>query len=240
VTRTTFRALTRVLVVLCIVSSAAGAGTAFAASTSVTATTTSAQVTSLVTKIKKVVGSSKQIQAAQILQSPTCGFGASSQVFLPWSDTASYALAPQGDVSATSAWTLSNTTVVANHDPYTSGANSLRIAGNGAATSPAMCVDLATPTIRYFVTTTAPSMADLKVSVLYEDLSGNIKSLDLAKITAGATWQPSALVPIVVNTSAAYSASGWTAVAFVFTPERTPANQTWSIGSLYVDPYRKV
>jgi hypothetical protein len=192
------------------------------------------------TKITKAIASGQQAQSGQLTQSATCGFGASSKVFLNWGDSADYALAPQGDMSTTSAWALSNTTVVADHDSYTPSTNSLRIAGNGQATSPAMCVNLTTPTIRFFVKTTAPTAAYLKVSVLYEDLKGNVKSLDLAKISGSSTWQPSASIAIVVNANAALSASGWTAVAFVFKPEGTSASQSWSIDNLYVDPYRKV
>jgi len=222
-----------------LVGAVVGTGSAVAATSATQTLDTSGQVKNLIANIAKAVSAGQTARPGQLTQSATCGFGTPSQVFLPWSDSASYGLAPQGDLSSTSSWTLSNTTVAADHDSFTPGTNSLRIAGNGQATSPAMCVDLTTPTIRLFVKTTAPSSADLKVSVLYEDLKGNVKSLDLAKLRAGASWQPSVSVPIIVNAASALSSSGWTAVAFVFKPEGTSTIQTWSIDNLYVDPYHK-
>ena len=169
-----------------------------------------------------------------------CGFQAASQVFAPWGDLADYALAPQGDISTTSNWLLLHTSVAADHDPFTTGSNSLLLNQTDAeAFSPAMCVDLTNPTIRLFLKDTAGTgKSDLLVSVIYEDTKGKMQRLPLAKLRAGSDWAPTITIPIAVNILSAANANGVTAVAFDFKAEGLQKNESYSLDGLYVDPYR--
>jgi len=222
-----------------VAASAIGARSAWADGSVSQLNNISTQVQDLQTHVDQLVAQGKLARPGSLSASATCGYGTSSPVFLPWLDVASYSLAPEGDFSDVSGWQLDHTSLAADHDPWTPGSVSLRIPGNGQATSPAMCVDLSNPTIRLFVDNQAKANTDLKVSVLYENLQGNVTTLTLAKLrTTSSGWQPSITIPIGVNVASVGTASGYAAVAFVFKPEGLAAGQYWAIDNLYVDPFR--
>jgi hypothetical protein len=200
---------------------------------------TSHQVDDIENKIAQLQARGQSARSGKLAAAATCGFQNPSQVFAPWGDSASYALAPQGDVSTTTGWSFKHTTVAADHDPFTAGTNSLLFAqGDSEAVTPAMCVDLTNPTIRLFMKDTGGNgKSDVKVDVLYEDLNGNIQHLTLAKLRAGSSWSPSITIPIAVNILSAASARGVTAVAFDFKVEGLQKNETLSLDGFYVDPF---
>jgi hypothetical protein len=200
---------------------------------------TSHQVADLEQKIADLQARGQFARLGRMSAAEDCGFQDPSQVFAQWGDTADYALAPNGDFSQTDGWTFKNASVVADHDPFTAGSNSLAFTGGGAqAVSPAMCVNTLDPTIRMFVRDSGGNgKSDIKVTVLYEDLNGKTQHLDLARISAGSDWSPSISIPIAVDVLSAASASGMTAVAFEFTAEGLQKGETLSIDNLYVDPF---
>jgi hypothetical protein len=200
---------------------------------------TSHQVNDIQNKIAQLQAKGQQARSGKLAAAATCGFQNPSQVFAPWGDSANYALAPQGDLSTTTGWSFKNTTVAANHDPFTAGTNSLLFAqGDSEAVTPAMCVDLTNPTIRLFIKDSGGNgKSDVKVDVLYEDLNGNIQHLTLAKLRASSSWAPSITIPIAVNILSAASARGVTAVAFDFKVEGLQKNETLSLDGFYVDPF---
>jgi len=168
-----------------------------------------------------------------------CGYGDSSQVFLPWGDIASYSLIPGGDLTSTGAWTLKNISLADDHDPFTAGTSSLVFArGDSEAVTPVLCVNVDNPTLRLFVADRGGNgRADLDVNVIYEGLDGGQHSLTLAKLRVNEQWQPSVVIPIGVNLLSAASASGWTPVAFDFKVHGLQKNETFSLDGVYVDPY---
>lgn len=102
-----------------------------------------------------------------------------------------------------------------------------------------MCVNLDHPTIRFFVKGTGGNeKSRLKVDVLYEDFNGHVKHLTIARLKARGEWQPSAIVPMYMNRLALASPEGLTAVAFRFKAVGLQKDETLSISSLYVDPFR--
>ncbi len=135
---------------------------------------TSHQVTQIQQQIAQLQAKGQTARAGKLTAAAAsaCGFQNASQVFLPWGDPASYALAPQGDLSTTTGWSFKHVTVATDHDPYTAGAGSLLFAqGDSEAVTPAMCVDLTNPTIRLFMKDTGGNgKSDIKVDVLYGDL----------------------------------------------------------------------
>jgi hypothetical protein len=99
-------------------------------------------------------------------------------------------------------------------------------------------VTLDNPTLRFFVKDVGGNgKANLKVDVLYEDFGGHVKHLTIARIRAGADWQPSVILPIYMNMLARASETGMTAVAFQFKAEGLQKDEAISVSSLYVDPY---
>ena len=167
-----------------------------------------------------------------------CGYGDASQVFLPFGDAALYALAPQGDLSSTSEWSLTDVGVSAATDPFTTEAGSLTFsAGDSEAVTPVMCVNLDNPTMRFFLSHHGGNgTSQLEVSVLYEAVNGKTRSLTLADLSGGSDWQPSPVIPIGVDTLSAVSASGWTPVAFDFSVNGLQPGESYSLDGIYVDP----
>lgn len=199
---------------------------------------TSHQVSDISKKIADLTAKGLFAKSGKLAAAADCGFGDPTQMFLPWGDEASYSLAPQGDYSDTSAWTFKNTGPTA-VDPNPLGPNALAFAkGDSEAVSPAMCVSLDNPTIRLMMKDVGGNgKADIKVTVLYEDLNGHTRHLTLAKLKATSSWSPTVTIPIAVNLLSAASASGWTAVAFDFKVEGLQKSESLELGSLYVDPF---
>jgi hypothetical protein len=199
----------------------------------------SKQVSGIEKKMNDLLAHGRWATAGKLLQDADCGYGEPAQVFASWGDNAMYTLAPQGDLSATDGWTLSKqATVAPSSDPFSGATHSLQFAKGAEAATPAMCVNLDNPTIRFFVRDLGGNgKAQLKVDVLYEDFSGHVKHLTIAKLRAGSEWQPSVIVPMYMNMLAAASSSGLTAVAFRFKAEGLQKDETLSISSLLVDPF---
>ena len=171
-------------------------------------------------------------------QTANCGYGPSSQEFLPWGDPASYYLAPQGDIASTSNWSLSHVTVAADHDSFSGSAGSIVLASdNASAETPVACVNLQNPTMRFFLTHSGPRSASaLDVYVVYEGLDGHPHTLTLASLAASDSWQPSLVIPIGVNALSTASVNGWTPVSFGFAVHGLKPGESYSIDGVYVDP----
>jgi hypothetical protein len=189
--------------------------------------------------MNQLIAHGQAVRQGKLSATADCGSVPSSQVFLQWGDPNNYSLVPQGDFSITTGWTLNKqATVVGGADPFSGAGQSLQL-GNGAdAATPAMCVNVSNPTIRFFTRDQGGNgKSNLKVDVLYEDFGGNVKHLTVARLKAGDQWAPSLIVPMYMNMLAQASPTGLTAVAFEFKAEGLQKNETLSISSLYVDPY---
>jgi hypothetical protein len=199
----------------------------------------SKQVAGIEKKMNDLLAHGRWARAGKLLSGADCGYGDPSQVFAAWGDTATYALAPQGDLSASDDWTLNKqATVVSGADPFSGAVQSLELAKGAEAATPAMCVNLDNPTIRFFVKNVGGNgKSHLKVDVLYEDSGGHVKRLTIAKLDAHREWQPSVILPMYMNMLALASPNGLTAVAFRFKAEGLQKDETLSISSLYVDPF---
>jgi hypothetical protein len=199
----------------------------------------SKQVSGIEKKMNDLLAHGRWARAGELLGSADCGYGAPAPVFASWGDSAMYTLAPQGDLSTSDGWTLNKqTTIVSSGDPFSGAHQSLQFAKGAQAATPAMCVNLDNPTIRFFVRDLGGNeKSQLKVDVLYEDFSGHVKHLTIAKLRAGSEWQPSVILPMYMNMLALASPSGLTAVAFRFKAEGLQKDETLSISSLLVDPF---
>ncbi len=197
------------------------------------------QVSSIQRQMADLLSHGRWATAGRLVSSADCGYGPSAHVFLPWGDEAQYMLAPQGDLSSTAGWTLSKqVSVVASGDPFTGADQSLQFKNGAQAATPAMCVDIDDPTIRFFARDVGGNgKANLKVDVIYEDFGGHVRHLTIARVKAGSEWQPSLVLPMYMNVLAMASPSGVTAVAFQFKAEGLQKDETLSISSLYVDPF---
>ena len=200
----------------------------------------SKQVSSIQRKMDELIAHGQWARAGKLLASAECGYDDPTPVFEAWGDSANYSLAPQGDLSAAVGWSLNKqASIVSGADPFSGAGQSLQLAKGAEVATPAMCVNLDHPTIRFFVKDVGGNgKANLKVDVLYEDLNGHVKHLMVAKLKAGSEWQPSAIVPMYMNILAQAAAGGVTAVAFQFKAEGLQKDETVSISSIYVDPFQ--
>jgi hypothetical protein len=197
------------------------------------------QVTQIQRQMADLVAHGRWARTGKLLAAADCGYGPDTQAFLPWADSADYTLAPQGDFASADEWTLNKTaTVVTGGDPFTGATQSLQLGNGGQAASPAMCVNLDNPTMRFFTRDVGGNgKSSLKVDLLYEDLDGHVKHLTIARVKAGGEWQPSVVLPIYMNVVASATPDGMTAVALSFKAEGVQKDETLSISSLYVDPF---
>jgi hypothetical protein len=199
----------------------------------------SKQVYGIQKKMNELRSRGRWAKPGVLLAGADCGYGEPSPFFAPWGDAATYMLAPQGDLAVTDGWALSKEArVVRWADPFTGAGQSLQLAKGAEAATPAMCVNLDHPTIRFFTRDLGGNgKSHLKVDVLYEDFGGHVKHLTIARLKAGAEWRPSVIVPMYMNMLALASPNGLTAVAFEFKAEGLQKDETLSISSIYVDPF---
>jgi hypothetical protein len=168
---------------------------------------------------------------AQVLEQP----------FLRYADPGQYFLAPDGSFSGgAQGWRLSDADVVAENQPHSThaseGVASLRVPVGTSVTSPAVCVGLAHPTLRFFAHGDGSLLDTLAVEVLFEDAGGSVHALPIGVVLGGAQWRPTLPMPIVANLLALLPGER-TAVAFRFTAHG--ASGAWTIDDVYVDPYSK-
>ena len=169
---------------------------------------------------------------------------ATSQVFAPWNDFASYAYAPNGGFeSGSSGWALSGgaKVVAGNSTFFTHGAGerySLSLPAGSSATSPPMCISLFSSKMRFFAANLGSPSSKLRVQVIYRGGVGGLLSLvtktlalsDFGTVTAGPTWQPSSPIGMLSGTLPVLTQS----VQFRFLP--ADGAGAWLVDDVYLDP----
>jgi hypothetical protein len=171
----------------------------------------------------------------------TCADQPLVQPFLPWLDPMSYVLAPDGGFEADGAgWRLRGGADVerGNESFYVRDEDDRRVLdlpAGASAMSPVTCVGIERPTVRFFARRTSGwFLPYLRVEVLYNGLDGELRTLALAPVVPGASWQPSLPLPIVANLLPNLSGDQ-AVVAFRF----TAVNGSFRVDDVYVDPYAK-
>ena len=162
----------------------------------------------------------------------TCA-GKSSQPFSPWGDFNFYELAPNGTLESTNGWTLTGgAKLVKGSEPFAVtgrlGQYSLSIPAGATATSPAMCIDEARPTFRFFGKAAQGAAASLRAEALAERPS-QYAALGSVVRLAGVgprrpRWPPA-------RGACCSTSKGTVAVRLRFT-----ATGDWQIDDLFVDP----
>jgi hypothetical protein len=162
-------------------------------------------------------------------KSDPCSGRVLSQPFAPWSDSATYFPAPGGTFeSGAPGWTLTGgAAVTPGGNSYLSDGSALSLPAGASATSPAICVDLGSPTVRAF---TNSSRGTVVVSVIAAGLS-----LTVGTISPAGAWRPTPTMVFLTNTLAILSATGTTTASFRFTAVGGDAK----VDDVYVDPYRR-
>ncbi len=142
--------------------------------------------------------------------------------------------APAWSLMGGAALAAGNTTAAG--DPSTN-TRSLSLPTGSSATSPAVCVTAAAPTIRFYVRNTGAASAKLGVTVFYTLPNGKPASRQVAQITGTGAWQPTVAFDFFAYHLANASANGTTTVSFQFQP--LDATGQWRVDDVYVDPFKR-
>jgi hypothetical protein len=156
------------------------------------------------------------------------------QPFVPWHDHAHYTLAGDGDLSGGAAgWELDGADVVDDNEPwYVHGGGTpaaLRLRAGDSATTPAMCVSLLHPTMRFFLRNRGGLLGALEVDVVMS----NGLTLPVGVIPGllgDDEWAPSPPLPVLGNLLDDEVSFRFTAVGL---------GGEYVIDDVYVDPYKK-
>ncbi len=177
-----------------------------------------------------------------VASAAACDGQAVSKTFMPWLDVADYAALAGGDFESGSPawWTNGAAAVTGGNEGFHVGGSadskSMAINANSSVTSPAVCVGIEHPTIRFFAkrrsTGLLASLSTLRVDALIELADGTVLPLPVGIVAGVASWQPTLPMAIVGNLLPLLPGEH-TAVAFRFTAQ----SGDWSIDDVWVDPY---
>jgi hypothetical protein len=170
-----------------------------------------------------------------VADAPDCAAQSASRVFLPWTDPASYVLAPGGAAESADAWSLTGGAgIVSGNEPArvhaASDSSSLWLPVGATATTGEMCVGITHPDLRFFVASALGG--SVRVDVLFEDANGNEVSAPVG-VTGGGAWAPTAPMPIAASLLPLLPGS-YTPVEFRFTSNGSAPVR---IDDVYVDPW---
>jgi hypothetical protein len=151
--------------------------------------------------------------------------------FTPWNDSASYVLTTGASFEqGTAGWALDGGAEVGSGnapnslDPASSS-HSLYLPAGSSATSPCTTAPHIVGIVRFFLRNVGVSTGGLHVEVL---VKGDV--YDAGTVTAGSSWQPSAMLP-----SNAPNYSGAVAYQVRLTPVGSGA--AFAVDDIYFDPY---
>ena len=173
----------------------------------------------------------------------SCASEQFSQPFAHWLDYANYTPVPGGSFEpGQTPWTLSGgAKVVAGNEGFkvrsAADGYSLSLPQGATATSPAICVGLQEPTLRYFAKQAGSLLGitgSMTAEVLFEDSLGNVQSLPIGAGALGTAWSPS-LPDVITASLLPLLPDQKTAVAFRF----HAVTGSWQVDDVYVDPYCK-
>jgi hypothetical protein len=168
-----------------------------------------------------------------------CPARTTAQPFARWLDWSNYTLVPGGTFEgALSDWKLTGgAKVVAGNEQFnvhgTGEKLALSLPSGSSATTPAMCVAVLDPTLRYFAANDGGLLSLLNVQILYHPPTGGVLTLPLGVNAGGKAWAPS-LPTIVAADLLGVLNGGKASVAFRFTP--TGLGAKWRIDDVYLDP----
>jgi hypothetical protein len=170
----------------------------------------------------------------------TCGQRVFEQPFASFGDPMWYFLLDNGSFeSGTTDWSFGGAASVfdvaepAFVDPA-ADASALSLPEGSSATSTPVCVDVTSPTLRFFARSTGATPGRLRVDVLFKGPFGDMRSLTIATLTGSSSWAVTPAFPVLLNGLALVSKSGTLGVAFRF----TATSGNWNLDRLYVDPYK--
>ncbi|MDP1848120.1 MAG: hypothetical protein Q8K79_10045 [Solirubrobacteraceae bacterium] len=198
-------------------------------------------VTALTATVALAAGASSASAGVLVASAPDCDQQSTQKTFLPWWDIADYTALSGGDFEgAGDGWSMTGGAAIGGgNEPYYVGdsgdSHSLSLPAGASATSPAICVGLVHPTIRFFAKRQSGgwlSLSSVRVDVLFETSTGQVASLPIGVAGNGGSWQPTSPMLVVANLLPLLPGER-TPVAFRFTAQ----GADYSVDDVWVDPY---
>lgn len=186
-------------------------------------------------------GASAANAGVLVASASSCGDQPVAKTFAPWLDYADYTALAGGDFeNGAGGWWMNGPASIAtgNESFHVGGSGdtkSLALQNNSSATSPAICVGLEHPTIRFFAkrrSTGLLGLSTLRVDALIELADGAVLPLPIGIVASGGSWQPTLPMAIVGNLLPLLPGE-YTPVSFRF----TAVGGDWSVDEVWVDPY---
>jgi hypothetical protein len=168
-----------------------------------------------------------------------CSSAAPAPVFAPWSDTAQYIPFPGSSFEhGASGWSWggkANIVSNAGNMALMAGSHAVNIPGAGTAKSPWLCVNAATPSMRFFVRRVSGT-GNLRVQGVLNSPSGKISTI-IMTLAADETWQPSPVLVFPPVFMAPLSATtGDLHAQFLFIAD---AGSVFMIDDVHLDPFKR-
>src|SRR4051812_24602488 len=199
------------------------------------------RTTALVAAVAALTAITPAAANAALVDTTNCDGSAVSQPFKASSgDAAYYKLIPGGTFEGSLAgWSLGGrAATVAANSPWSAGSRSLSLPAGATAVSPAVCVNAANPSYRFFVRSSGGLLLGLlpaiTVSLQYHDSLLGIVPLPLGLCPSSSSWTAS---PVEVTLAAlpAALADGSVPLSLKF----ASVAGTWTIDDVYVDPWQR-
>jgi hypothetical protein len=168
-----------------------------------------------------------------------CGDESLSQPFAGFGDQHQYKLVQGASFEGSmTGWTLSGgAKVVSGNETWKVGgsthAKSLVLPAGSSAITPASCVGLQEPTLRFFAKKNSGLLSTLAVSVYVKTSLGLVVPVPVGVVLGNGQWKATPQMLIVANLLPLLPGDR-TPVAFQF----TPLLGSWQIDDVYVDPFR--
>jgi hypothetical protein len=164
----------------------------------------------------------------------SCNYTQTSQLFAPWQDMAAYTPFQGASFeNGASGWSWGNGAKIVGGDSNallgSLGTHAVEVPGNGTARSPWMCVNSATPSMRFFVRRVSGTGV-LTVKGVVSSGTNKVTTLTTISGSSGA-WEPT---PIVVFPSFLTASDSGINVQFQFT---AAPGTVFHIDDVELDPY---
>ena len=177
-----------------------------------------------------------------VASAPSCDNGVNSQPFTQWGDDNHYFLAPGGNFEGSlNGWQLNggSRVVTDNESFHVAGAGdtkSLLIPAGGSVVTPAVCVGLEHPTLRFFARRSGSGLlstvSTLQVNVIVETSLGALVEVPIGVAANGTAWNATPQYLMVANLLPLLPGN-YTPVAFRLT---AVGLSDWRIDDFFVDP----
>jgi hypothetical protein len=166
-----------------------------------------------------------------------CNYPTSSKTFSQWGDDSNYVPVTGGSFESSAGWTLSGgAKVVSGNEPFYLGSQSdsrsLLLPPGSSAMTPAVCLTILTPTLRFVGS--ASDGSGVRVTMYTKTLLGLVQLPSVATVDLGSQWDASQTQGFLIQNVLGLLNLGRANIYFRFTPMGTTTVQ---MDDVYLDPF---